>query len=98
MKSTLQQNIDDIRKTKNSTLKVSPFELNFGRKPNTEFSLARDNVVHSPTSAQVLERNLLTPEQRPSQDYSRDRAKALEQITDLGSTLKSLKNFAKVEA
>ena len=77
LKSTLQQIIDDIRKTKHSTLKVSPFELHFGRKPNTEFSLARDNVVHSPTSAQGLERNLLTPEQRSSQDYSRDRAKVV---------------------
>ena len=77
LKSTLQQTIDDIRKTKHSTLKVSPFELHFGRKPNTEFSLARDNVVHSSTSAQGLERNLLTPEQRSSQDYSRDRAKVV---------------------
>ena len=70
LKSTLQQIIDDIRKTKHSTLKVSPFELHFGRKPSTEFSLARDNVVHFPTLAQGLERNLLTPEQRSSQDYS----------------------------
>ena len=77
LKSTLQQIIDDIRKTKHSTLKLSPFELHFGRKPNTEFSLARDNVVHSPTSVQGLERNLLTPEQRSSQDYSRDRAKVV---------------------
>ena len=63
LKSTLQQIIDDIRKTKHSTLKLSPFEQHFERKPNTEFSLARDNVVHSPTSAQGLERILLTPEQ-----------------------------------
>ena len=77
LKSTLQQIIDDFRKTKHSTLKITPFELHFGRKPNTELSLARDNVVHSPTSAQGLERNLLTPEQRSSQDYSRDRAKVV---------------------
>ena len=77
LESTLQQVIDDIRKTKRSTLKLSPFELHFGRKLNTEFSLARDKVVHSPTSAQGLERNLLTPEQQSSQDYSRDRAKAV---------------------
>ena len=74
LKSTLQQNIDDVRKTKHSTLKISPFELRYGRKPNTEFSTARDNLVHSPTSAQGLERNLLTPEHRSSQDYSRGRA------------------------
>ena len=77
LKSTLQQNFDDIRKTKQSTFKISPFELAYGRKPSTEFSIARDNVVHSPTSAQGLERNLLTPEQRSSQDYSRDRAKVV---------------------
>ena len=77
LKSTLQQIIDDIRKTKPSTLKITPFELPFGRKPNTEFSLARDNVVHSPTSAQGLERSLLTPEQRSSQNYSCDRAKVV---------------------
>ena len=77
LKSTLQQIIDDVWKVKHSTLKVSPFELHFGRKPNTEFSLARANVVHSPTSAQGLERNLLTPEQQSSQDYSRDRAKVV---------------------
>ena len=75
MISTLQQINDDIRKSKHFTLKMSSFELHFGRKPNTEFSIARDNVVHSPTSEQGLERNLLTPEQRSSQDYSRDRAK-----------------------
>ena len=77
MKSTLQQIVDDIRKTKHATLKTSPFELHYGRKPNTEFSIACDNVVHSPTSAQGLERNLLTPEQRSSQEYSRDRAKVV---------------------
>ena len=58
-------------------MKLSPFELHFGRKPNTEFSLARDNVVHSRTSAQGLERNLLTPEQQSSQEYSRDRSKVV---------------------
>ena len=77
LESTFQQIIDDIRKTKHSMLKTSAFELHFGRKPNTEFSIARDNVVHSPTSAQGLERNLLAPKQRSSQDHSRDRAKVV---------------------
>ena len=77
LKSTLQQFIDNIRKTKHSTLKLSPFELDFERKPNTEFFLARDNVFYSPTSAQGLERNLLIPEQRSSQDYNLDRAKVV---------------------
>ena len=77
LKSTLQQIVDDIRKTNHASLKLSPFELHFWRQPITEFSIARDNVVLSPTSAQGLERNLLTPEQRSSQDYSRDRAKVV---------------------
>ena len=51
--------------------------LNYGRKPNTEWSQAFNNVVQSDTSAQVLERKLLTPDQIDSQDYSRDRAKVV---------------------
>ena len=35
LKSTLQQIVDDIRKTKHSTLKTSSFELHYGGKPNT---------------------------------------------------------------
>ena len=89
LKSNLQQIIDDIRKTKHSTLKISPFELHFGSKPNTEFSIAHDNVVHSPTSAQGIERNLLTPEQRSSQDYSRDRVKVEELCTARTSLVNS---------
>ena len=58
-------------------LKKSPFELHFGRKPNTVWSQARNNVVQSDTSAQGLERNLLTPDQIASNDYSRDRAKVV---------------------
>ena len=58
-------------------LKKLPFELHFGRKPNNEWSQAYQNVVHSDTSAQRLERNLLTPDQIASQDYSRDRAKVV---------------------
>ena len=52
-----------------------PFELHFGRKPNTEWSHSYHNVVKNATSTQGLERNLLTPDQIASQDYSRDRAK-----------------------
>ena len=57
-----------------SVLKKSPFEMYFGRKPNTEWSQAFHNIVHFDTSAQRLERNLLTPDQIASQDYGRDRA------------------------
>ena len=51
--------------------------MHFGRKPNTEWSQAFHNIVNSDTSAQSLERNLLTPDQIASQDYSRDRAKVV---------------------
>ena len=62
--------------------KKSPFEIHFGRKPNTEWSQAFINVVQPDTPAQGLERNLLTPDQIASQDYSRDRAK----VVSRGST------------
>ena len=51
--------------------------MHFGRKPNTEWSQAFHNIVNSDTSAQRLERNLLTPDQIASQDYSRDRVKVV---------------------
>ena len=74
-KEILHRIIEDMRKSNHSVLKKSPFELHFGRKPNTECSQAFLNVVNPDTSAQKLERNLLTPDQIASQDYSRDRAK-----------------------
>ena len=58
-------------------LKKSPFELRFGRKPNTEWSEAFHNVDKNATSAQGLERYLLMPNQIASQDYSRDRSKVV---------------------
>ena len=76
-KEVLHRIVEDIRKSNHSTLKKSPFELHFERKPNTEWSQAFHNVVNSDTSAQRLERNLLTPDQIASQDYSRDRAKVV---------------------
>ena len=57
-------------------------ELPFGRKSNTEWSQEFINVVQPDTSAQGLERKLLTPGQIASQDYSRDRAK----VVSRGST------------
>ena len=45
LKSTLQQIVDKFEKQIILHLKKFPFELHYGRKPNTEFSLARDNVV-----------------------------------------------------
>ena len=76
-KEILHRIIEDIRKSNHSILKKSPFELHFGLKPNTEWSQSFHNLVISDTSAQRLERNLLTPDQIASQDYSRDRAKVV---------------------
>ena len=75
LKSTIQQLVENIRKSKQAVLEKLPFELHFGRKLNTEWSQAYRNIVNIASSAQVLERNLLTPDQIASQDYSRDRAK-----------------------
>ena len=64
-------------------LQKSPFELHFGRKPNTEWSQALDDVVQPNTSAQGLERNFLTRTRLPARiraviaDYSSDRAKVV---------------------
>ena len=58
-------------------LKKSPFEFYFGRKANTVWSQARNIFVQSDTSAKGLERNLHTPDQIASNDYSRDRAKVV---------------------
>ena len=77
LKDTIHQILEDIRKSNHAVLKKTPFELHFGRKPNTVWSQARNNVVQSDTSAQGLERNLLTPDQIASNDYSRDRAKVV---------------------
>ena len=77
LKDKIHQIFEDIRKSNHSVLKKSPFELHFGRKPNTVWSQARNNVVQSDTSAQGLERNLLTQDQIASNDYSRDRAKVV---------------------
>ena len=76
-KKTVQQIIEEIRKSNHSELKKSPFELHFGHKPNTEWSQAFSNVVNSDSLAQSFERNLFTPDQIASQVYSRDRAKVV---------------------
>ena len=63
---------------KNSVTGVSPFELHFGRPPNTELSIAADRLssgIH--LDNQRLERDLLTPEQRREQCDSRPRIKVV---------------------
>ena len=78
VQDTLRHIIEDIRVTKNSVTGVSPFELHFGRPPNTELSIAADRLssgIH--LDNQRLERDLLTPEQRREQCDSRPRIKVV---------------------
>ena len=85
-KDTIHQILENIRNSNHAVLKKTPFELHFGRNTNTVWSQARNNVVQSDTSAQGLERNLLTPDQIAINDYSRDRAK----VVPRGSTSPTL--------
>ena len=72
----LRNIIEDIRITKNSVTGVSPFELYFGRTPNTELSIAAEHLSTGVNlDNQQLERDLLTPEQRREQCDSRPRIK-----------------------
>ena len=77
VQDTLRNIIEDIRITKNSVTGVSPFELNFGRPPNTELSIAADSLSTGVNldNLDKLERDLLTPEQRREQCDSRPRIK-----------------------
>ena len=77
LNSVLYTILDDRRKFKHATLKKSPFEIHFGRKPNTEFSLARDKILANASDQSSLARSLLKPEDRNSQDYSLDRVKVV---------------------
>ena len=65
VQGTLRNIIEDIRITKNSVTGVSPFELHFGRPPNTELSLAAERLsTRVNLDNQQLERDLLSTEQR----------------------------------
>ena len=61
---------------KNSVTGVSPFEVHFGRPPNTTLSLAAERLsTRVNLDNQLLERDLLTPEQHREQCDSRPRMK-----------------------
>ena len=76
VQDTLRNIIEDIRITTNSVTGVSPFELHFGRPPNTELSIAAERLSTGVNlDNQQLERDLLTPEQRREQRDSRPRIK-----------------------
>ena len=61
--TALKMIIEDIPITKNSVTGLSPFEFHFGRKPNSEWSLATDNFKSKILlDEQNMERDLLTAE------------------------------------
>ena len=63
--TALKMIVEDIRFTKNSVTGLSPFELYFDRKPNSEWSLATDNFESKIVlDKQNLERDLLTADER----------------------------------
>ena len=70
--------LEDIRISRHSILKKSPFELHFGRKPNTEWSNFRDKLKFSLNlDKQRLERSLLKPEKMRESADSRTRLKVV---------------------
>ena len=85
IQSAVKLIIGDIRVVKHALLKKSPFELHFGGKPNTCFSLLSDKRLHN-LDRDNLERNLLTLEQMRETSDSRTRLKAVHK----GETSRSL--------
>ena len=78
VQDTLKIIIEDNRITKNSVTGISPFELHFGRPPNTELSIAAEPLSTGVNlDNQQLERDLLTPEQRREHCDSRPRIKVV---------------------
>ena len=70
--------LEDIRISRHDILKKSPFELHFGRKPNTEWSNFRDELKCSLNlDQQRLERSLLKPEEMRESANSRTRLKVV---------------------
>ena len=78
----LDPNFEDIQTAVKSILedilKKTPFELHFGRKPNTEWSNFRDKLKSSLNlDQQRLERSLLKPEEMRESADSRTRMKVV---------------------
>ena len=70
--------IEDIRIAKNSVNGLSLYELHFGRKPNSEWSLATDNLKSEILlDKQILERDPLTADERRELCDSRPRVKVV---------------------
>ena len=104
--------LEDIRISHHSILAKLPFELHFGRKPNTEWSNFRDKLICSLNlDQQKLERFLLKPEEmRESADsrtrmkvvkkemVSRDVSPKLKKTEEEPDSIRTLENLAKAAA
>ena len=76
IESALKTLIEDIIINKNSVTNFSPFELQFGRKPNSEWSLMSEKLKSNLfLDSKNLERDVLTAEQRRKNCDSRERVK-----------------------
>ena len=78
IKLCLSTIIRDLRWNKQKTIKLSPFEANFGRLPKTEFKILRDKFVKESgrLDEEHLERSALTASQLKRRiDQSRDNVK-----------------------
>ena len=68
----------DLRRNKQKTIQVSPFQAHFGRLPKTEFKILRDNFLNNSDylDKQHLERSALTASQLKRRiDQSRENLK-----------------------
>ena len=78
IQTAVESFLEDIRISRHSILKKSPFELHFGRTPNTEWSNFRDKLKCSLNlDQQKLERSLLKPEEVRVSADSRTRMKVV---------------------
>ena len=78
MQTAVKSILENIRISRHSILKKSPFELHFGRKPKTEWSNFRDKLKCSLNlDQQRLERPLLKPEEMRESADSRTRMKVV---------------------
>ena len=67
--------LEELKKSKHATLKMSPFDQKLGRKPNTVLSLAKAKTPKNFSNQGILVRSLLKCEDRQSQEFSRDKVK-----------------------
>ena len=109
IQTAIKSKLEDIRISRHSNLKKSPFELHYGRKPKTERSNFRDKLICSLNlDQQRLKRSLLKPEEmRESADprtrtkvmkkgmASRDVSPKLKKTEEEPDSIRALENLAK---